>query len=187
MPKENIERAINKATGESANLQEVTFEGYAPHGIAIFVECLTDNNNRTVSNIRSIFNKYNGSLGTTGSVAFMFDRKGVVTVPRGDLDAETFELEMIDAGIEDIELEDDVFVLTMALEDFGNVQKKLEALGVEAENSELQRIPHETKELAPQEGLKVLKVIETFEEDDDVQNIYHNLELSEALVTAMEA
>ena len=106
-----------------------------------------DNNNRTVSNIRAIFSKRGGSLGTNGSVAFMFDRKGVLTVPVGELDPDEFELEVIDAGVEDIELEGDVFILTCALEDFGNVQKKLEELGVEAENAELQRIPHETKEL----------------------------------------
>lgn len=185
MPKENIDRAINRASKEADALQEVTFEGYAPHGIALFIECLTDNNNRTVSSIRSVFNRRGGSLGTNGSVAFMFDRKGVITVPRGELDPEEFELEIIDAGVEDVELEGDLFVITTALEDFGNLQKKLEELGVEPETAELQRIPHDTKQLEQSEALKVWKIIEEFEEDDDVQNVYHNLELTDSLVEAM--
>ena len=185
MPKENIDRAIKRANKESDSLQEVTFEGYAPHGIAIFVECLTDNNNRTVSNIRAIFNKRGGSLGTNGSVAFMFDRKGVVTVPKGELDPDEFELEIIDAGVEEVEFEGDVFIITTALEDFGNVQKKLEELGVMPENAELQRIPHDTKQLDQDDALRVLKVIEDFEDDDDVQNVYHNLELTESLIAAI--
>jgi YebC/PmpR family DNA-binding regulatory protein len=187
MPKDNIERAINRASKEADSLQEVTFEGYAPHGIAIFIECLTDNNNRTVSNIRAIFNRRGGSLGTNGSVAFMFDRKGVITVPQGDLDPEEFELEIIDAGVEDVEPEGDVFIITTAMEDFGNVQKKLEAMGIEPENAELQRIPHDTTELEPEEALKVMKVIEDFEDDDDVQNVYHNLELTDSLMAALGA
>ena len=186
MPKDNIDRAISRASRETDSFQEVTFEGYAPFGIAIFIECLTDNNNRTVSSIRSIFNKRGGSLGTNGSVAFMFDRKGVITVPRGELDQEEFELEIIDAGVEEVELEGDVFIITTALEDFGNVQKKLDELGVAPENAELQRIPHESKQLEQNEALKVLKMIEDFDDDDDVQNVYHNLELTDSLVAAME-
>ncbi len=185
MPKDNIERAINRASKEADALQESTFEGYAPHGIAIFVECLTDNNNRTVSNIRAIFTKRGGSLGTNGSVAFMFDRKGVLTVPKGELDPDEFELEIIDAGVEDIELVGDAFIVTCPLEEFGNVQKKLEELGVEAENAELMRIPHETKELSNDEALKVLRIVDEFEEDEDVQNVWHNLELTDSLVEAM--
>jgi YebC/PmpR family DNA-binding regulatory protein len=185
MPKDNIDRAISRASKEADALQEATFEGYAPHGIAVFVECLTDNNNRTVSNIRAIFTKRGGSLGTNGSVAFMFDRKGVITVPRGELDPEEFELEIIDAGVEDVEIEGDAFIITAALEDFGAVQKKLEELGLEPENAELQRIPHETKQLEQEDALKVLKIIEEFEDDDDVQNVYHNLELTDSLVEAI--
>jgi YebC/PmpR family DNA-binding regulatory protein len=186
MPKDNIDRAISKASKEADSLQEVTFEGYAPHGIAIFIECLTDNNYRTVSSIRAIFNRRGGNLGTNGSVAYMFDRKGVITVPKGELDPEDFELEIIDAGVEEMELEGDVFIITTAMEDFGNVQKKLEELGVDPENSELQRIPHDTTELDPSDALKVMKVIEDFEEDDDVQNVFHNLELTDSLVAAMD-
>jgi len=186
MPKENIERAISRASKEADSLQEVTFEGYGPLGIAIFIECLTDNHNRTVSNIRSKFTKCGGSLGTTGSVGFMFDRKGVFTLLRGELDPDEFELEIIDAGVEDVEMEGELFVITTALEDFGNVQKKLEELGVEPDSAELQRIPQETKQLGAEQALRVIKVIEDFEEDDDVQNVYHNLELTDSIVAAMD-
>jgi len=185
MPKDNIDRAISRATKETDALQEVTFEGYAPYGIAIFVECLTDNNNRTVSNIRATFTRRGGSLGTNGSVAFMFDRKGVITVPVGDMDTEEFELNIIDAGVEELELEGDVYIITCALEDFGNVQKKLDELEIEPENAELQRIPHETKQLDQGDAMKVLRIIEEFEDDDDVQNVYHNLELTDSLLETM--
>jgi YebC/PmpR family DNA-binding regulatory protein len=187
MPKDNIDRAISRASKDADALQEVTFEGYGPYGIAIFVECLTDNNNRTVSNIRARFTKCGGSLGTTGSVGFMFDRKGVFTIPKGDLDPEEFELEIIDAGVEDIELEDNAFVITTALEDFGNVQKKLEELRIEPDSAELQRLPRDTKKLEEEKGLKAMKVIEDFEDDEDVQNVYHTMELTDELMSAMES
>ncbi len=186
MPKDNVERAINKAESEGDNLQEVTFEGYLPHGVAVFIECLTDNNNRTVSSIRSIFNKRGGNLGTNGSLSFLFDRKGVITVPKGDLDPEEFQLEIIDAGVEDFQIEDDVFVITTAMEDFASVQKAIEEQGVEAENAELRRIPNDTKELETSEAVKILKIIEEFEEDDDVQNVFHNLEVTDDVAEAME-
>jgi YebC/PmpR family DNA-binding regulatory protein len=186
MPKDNVDRAINKATNEGANLQEVTFEGYAPHGVGIFIECLTDNNQRTVGNIRAIFNKRGGSLGTNGSLAFIFDRKGVFTVPKGNINPEDFELEIIDAGVEDIELNDDIFEITCAVEDFGRVQKKLDEMGVKIENAQLQRIPNDTKKLDLDAAQKVLKIIDEFEEVDDVQYVYHSLEMTDELMNAME-
>ncbi len=186
MPKENVERAISKADKEGANLQEVTFEGYAPHGVAVFIECLTDNNLRTVSSVRAIFNKKNGNLGTNGSLSFIFDRKGVFTIKKGELDPEEFQLEIIDAGVEDFEIEEDVFIITTALEDFGNVQKKLDEMGVEVENAQLQRIPNDTKTLPAQEAGKVLRLIEEFEDIDDVQNVYHNLELTDEVMEAIQ-
>jgi len=186
MPKDNVDRAINKATNEGANLQEVTFEGYAPHGIAVFIECLTDNNQRSVGNIRAIFNKRNGNLGTNGSLAFIFERKGVFTVPRGNINPEEFELEIIDAGVEDIELNEDFFEITCAVEDFGKVQKKLDEMGVKIENAQLQRIPGDTKKLDLDAAQKVLKIIEEFEDLDDVQYVYHNLEMTDELMNAME-
>lgn len=187
MPKDNIERAINKASSDSSNLAEVTFEGYAPNGIAVFIECLTDNNQRTVGMVRAVFNKKGGTLGTNGSLSFIFDRKGVFIVPKGNLDPEEFELEIIDAGVEDIEEVDDKFMIYCQMEDFGNVQKKLEEMGIEAENAELQRIPNNTKNLATDDALRVLKMIDEFEEIDDVQNVYHNLEITEELITAIES
>lgn len=186
MPKDNILRAINKASSEGANLQEVTFEGYAPGGVAVFIECLTDNNNRTVSNIRSLFNKRGGNLGTNGSLSFLFDRKGVITVPKGNLNTEEFELAVIDAGAEDIEEQDDVFVITTSMEDFGRLRKKLEEMHIEPENASLQRIPNDLKKLTRDEGVKVLRYLEEFEEDDDVQNVYHNLEITDEMMSAME-
>ncbi len=186
MPKDNVERAINKATRDGSNFQEATFEGYGPGGVAVFIECLTDNNNRTVSDVRSIFSKRGGSLGVNGSLSFLFEHKGVFTVPAGDLNREEFELELIDAGAEDIEEETDVFVVTTALEDFGNVQKKLEELGVQPENAELQRIPNDTKELDPENARKFLRMVEDFEEQDDVRNVYHNLEMTDALMAVLE-
>ncbi|HEX3007291.1 MAG TPA: YebC/PmpR family DNA-binding transcriptional regulator [Bacteroidales bacterium] len=186
MPKDNIQRALSKADKDSAALQEYTFEGYAPFGIAVFIECLSDNNLRTVSSIRSTFTKRGGSLGTNGSVAYMFDRKGVITVPKGNINAEDFELEIIDAGVEDLEITDEHFIITTALEDFSNVQKKLEEMGLQAENAELQRIPKETKQLSVEQSVRVLKMMEDFEDDDDVQNVFHNLEVSEEIMDAME-
>jgi len=186
MPKENIERAISSAEKDASALQEVTFEGYAPHGIAVFVECMTDNNNRTVSSIRAIFTKRGGNLGTTGSVGYMFETKGVFTIPKGDLDPDEFELEIIDAGVEDIELESDMFVITTPLEDFGNVQKKLEEMELTPESAELQRVPQDTKELDKDEAVKVLRVIEEFEEDEDVQKVFHNLEITDAILDALD-
>ncbi len=186
MPKENVDRAINKADKEGDNLQEVTFEGYGPNGIAIFIECLTDNNQRTVSQVRSVFTKRNGSLGTNGSLSFLFERKGVFNVKAGSADPDEFQLEVIDAGVEEFEVEGDMFVITTALEDFGSVQKRLEELGVEVESAQLQRIPNDTKALTVEESKKILNLVEEFEDLDDVQNVYHNLELTEEVMAALE-
>lgn len=185
MPKDNIQRAINKASTDGAALQDVTFEGYGPGGIAVFVECLSDNNKRTVGNVRAIFNKRGGSLGTNGSLSFVFDRKGVFEILRGDLDPDEFELEVIDAGVEEIEVEDDRFILTCPLEDFGNVQKKLDKMNIEPEKAELQRIPNTTKEVDVDTARSVLTMVEYFEDDDDVQAVYHNLELTDEIAEAL--
>lgn len=186
MPKDNIQRAISKGSDkDAANFLELTYEGYLSHGIAVYIECTTDNQQRTVSSVRSIFNKYAGNLGTNGSLSFLFDRKGIFTVPKGDLDVDEFELEIIDAGAEDIEEEDGFFSITTAMEDFGNMQKKLEEMGIESDSAELQRIPHETVNLEIDDARKILKVIEVFEDDDDVQNVFHNLEISDELMEEM--
>jgi len=187
MPKENVLRAINKASDkDSANFTEVTYECYAPHGIAVFIECTTDNVQRTVSNIRSYFNKYNGSLGTNGSLSFLFDRKGIFTVPKDKLNLEEVELDLIDAGAEDITLEDDYYTITTAMEDFGSMMKKLEELKIEPENAELRRIPKNLEKIGIEEAKKVMKLIEVIEDDDDVVNVFHNMELTDELLKELE-
>ncbi|MBN1133016.1 MAG: YebC/PmpR family DNA-binding transcriptional regulator [Bacteroidales bacterium] len=185
MPKDTIQRAINKANRDSSDFQETSFEGYLPFGIAVFIECLTDNNNRTVASIRSVFNKRGGNLGTNGSLSFIFERKGIITVPAGDTYHEDFELEIIDAGAEEIEREEDVFIITTSLEDFHAVQKKIEELGIEAGSAELQRIPNETKILPLEQSVQVMRIVEEFEDDDDVQNVYHNLEVTDEILEAL--
>jgi YebC/PmpR family DNA-binding regulatory protein len=187
MPKDNIERAIKKATGSEAEAYtEATFEGYAPHGIAIFAECLTDNNNRTVASIRSAFNKHGGNLGTNGSLSFLFERKGIFTIKNEGFSLDDLELEMIDAGAQDFEVDEDTLTITCAKEDFGHVSKKLTELGVEPEESGLKRVPNDTKKLDVESAKKVLKFIEVLEDDDDIQNVYHNLEMTDELAAALE-
>lgn len=182
MPKDNIQRAISKgADKDAAALIETTYEGKGPHGVAIFVECTTDNLQRTVSNVRAYFNKHGGELGQNGSLNFLFDRKGVFVVPKGDLDRDDFEMELIDAGAEDISLEDDVFTITTAMEDFGSMIKKLEKLQIEPESASLQRIPKTTVSLEEDATRKVLRLIDIIEEDDDVQNVFHTLEISDEM------
>lgn len=186
MPKENIQRAINAGKDkDAANFIELTYEGYLPNGIAAYIECTTDNQQRTVSNIRAIFNKYGGNLGTNGSLSFLFERKGIFTIPKGDINEEEFELELIDAGAEDITLDDNYFTVTTAMEDFGAMMRKLEEMDIEPENAELQRIPNDTVKLGLEDAKKILRVIESFEEDDDVQNVFHNLEISEEIMAEM--
>jgi YebC/PmpR family DNA-binding regulatory protein len=182
MPKDVIQRAIYKADKDASNFEEYTFEGYGSGGIAIFVECLSDNNNRIVSSVRSAFTKYDGHLGTNGSLNFLFDRKGIFVVNNLEkFDLEELELEMIDAGAEDFEEFEDMLVITSAMEDFGNVSKKLEDLGIEPESQELQRIANNTTIPSVEDAKKVLRLIERLEEDDDVQKVYHNLEITEEL------
>lgn len=179
MPKDVIERAINKAEKDTSNFEEMIFEGYGPGGIAILVECLSDNNNRTVGNVRAAFTKYEGRLGINGSVSYMFDTKGVFLIPVSDKTKdEVFELEMIEAGAEEMEEIDNFLEIVSALEDFGNISKKLEELDIEPESQGLQRIPANTNVLDVEDAKLVLKLIDRLEEDDDVQNVYHNLEIT---------
>jgi YebC/PmpR family DNA-binding regulatory protein len=186
MPKDNIERAIKKAVGsEAESYIETTFEGYAPHGIAIFAECLTDNNKRTVASIRSAFNKYGGNLGTNGSLSFIFDRKGIFTLKNEGFNLDELELEMIDAGAEDFDVDGDTLTITCAKEDFGSVSRKLAEMSIEPEESGLKRVPNDTKKLDLDSAKKVLKFIEILEDDDDIQNVYHNLEMTDELAAAL--
>lgn len=190
MPKDNINRAIKRASDkDSENYLEVTYEGYGPAGIALFVEATTDNINRTVSNVRAIFTKYGGSLGTNGSLEFIFDRKGVFTIPMSllvDKDLEEFEMELIDGGAEELEKDEEFVTIYTSFEDFGNMQKKLESLDIEPESQELQRIPKTTQALTTDDGKKVLNIIDKFEEDDDVNAVFHNMEMTEELAAEME-
>ncbi len=183
MPKDNIQRAISKAGDkDSANFQEITYEGYAPFGVGLFIECLTDNIQRTVASVRSYFNKYEGKLETHGALNFIFDRKGVFTVPKNDLDEEDFLMKIIDAGAEEVETEGNYFTIYTSLEDFGSMQKELEKMGLEAESQELQRIPNTAVKLEKERAQKVLKLVNAIEEDDDVQNVFHNLELTDEIM-----
>lgn len=188
MPKDTIERAIKKASGaEADNYELVTFEGYGPNGIAFFVECTTDNTNRTVASVRSIFSKNGGSLGTNGSLEFLFDRKGVFTIDRDSIasNMEDFELELIEGGATTIEKEEDAIYVYTDFTDFGTMNAKLEELGIEPKNAELQRVPVNTVELPVEDAKKILQLTEKFEEDDDVQNVYHNLKLTAELLQAI--
>jgi len=186
MPKDTIQRAINKADRDNSSFLELTFEGMLPHGIGVFIDSLTDNRNRTVSNVRSIFTKRGGNLGTNGSLGFMFERKGIISLAKGDLDPDEFELELIDAGVEEIELEEDVFMITTPMDEFHNVQLKLQEMGLEPESAELQRIPNDALDLTLEQGVQIMKIIEEFEDDDDVQAVSHNLHVSDEVNEAME-
>ncbi len=185
MPKNNIERAIKKAAGEdNTSYKEVTYEGYGPHGVAIFVEAGTDNINKIVSNIRFYFNKHNGNLSKSGSLDFIFDQKGVFIIDKPEeYSKEDLELALIDAGAEEIEEdnEEGEFTITTAKDDFGNMQEKLEEMSINPKNSKLKRIPKITKHLTPDQFQDVNKLLEKLEDDEDVQNVYHNVEFTEEL------
>ena len=190
MPKDNVERAIKKASGaDSANYVEMSLEGYAPHGVAVFVECTTDNNNRTVANVRSYFNKCEGNLGTNGSLEFIFDRKAVFTFSESqvEMDLEELEMELIDAGLEELENDEGTLTVTTDFSDFSNMQKQLESMNIELESSELQRFPNNTKTLVGEEAKSVLKLIDKLEEDEDVQNVFHNMEMTEEVMSQMNS
>lgn len=178
MPKDNIERAIKRAVEkDQSEYKEVIYEGYGPHGIAFIVETATDNTMRTVANIRSYFNKFGGSLGTSGSVEFMFDHKCVFKVKaKESMDLENMELELIDFGGEEIFAEGDEVMIYGAFESYGAIQKYIEEQGMELLSGGFERIPTgELKELTSEQKAELEKLIEKFEEDDDVQNVYHNM------------
>lgn len=186
MSKDTIERAIAKASGAGGeNYVETTFEGYGPEGVAIFVEAMTDNNTRTVSNVRSYFNKYNGSLGKDGCLQFIFDRKGQFHFEAEGLDEDEFTLEMIDAGAEDVEFHDAGAVVTTLMEDFGNVTKELADKALEPTEAGLVRLPTTMKEISDDGLVSFMKLIDALEDDDDVQKVYHNAELTEEQMASL--
>ncbi len=176
MPKDNIDRAIKRASDKSqGDFKEVLFEGYAPHGIAILIETATDNNTRTVANIRSYFNKCNGNLGTSGSVEFMFDHSCNFIINPEGIDPEELELEMIDYGAEEVFTDEDGIHIYAPFESFGAIQKELENRKIEIISSGFDRIPQLTKDLSPEQAEDVEKLLEKIEEDDDVQNVFHSM------------
>ena len=189
MPKDTIERAIKKGTGgEGANLVEITFEGYASNGIAVFVEATTDNNNRTVASVRSIFNKYGGNLGTNGSLGFLFERKGIFTLKKETIeteDLEELEMELIDFGLEELTAFEDEVIIQTSFDEYGKMQSQLDDKNCIVSNAELQRIPVDTTTLSLEDGQKVMKLIDKMEEDDDVNAVYHNLEITEELINSL--
>ena len=189
MPKDNVERAIKKASGaDAANYVEMSLEGYSANGVAVFVECTTDNNNRTVANVRSYFNKCEGNLGTNGSLEFIFDRKGVFTIDPSqiEMDLEELEMELIDGGLEELEQDEEAITIYTDFADFFNMTNLLEKLTIEVKNAELQRIPNNFKSITEEQAPLVLKLLDKLEEDDDVQNVFHNMEMSDEIVALME-
>lgn len=176
MPKDNIERAIKRASDKSqGDYKEVLFEGYGPHGIAILVETATDNNTRTVANIRSYFNKCDGNLGTSGSVIFMFDHICNFKVEKQNLDIEELELELIDFGVEELFVEEDEILIYAPFDCFGVIQSELEKRNIIINSSGFDRIPNVTKEINEEEIAAIEKLLEKIENDDDVQNVYHTM------------
>lgn len=181
MPKDRVEAAIKRASNkDEKDYEEIVYEGYAPHGVAVLVETATDNTNRTVANVRSYFTKTNGSLGKTGSLDFIFSRKAVFRFDPGERDLEELELELIDAGLEDLYVEgdeegNDVAVIHTSFEDFGKMQKAMEGLGIEVKSAKLERIAQSTTEVTEEQAADVMKLIDKLEEDDDVLAVYHNM------------
>ena len=187
LPKDNIERAIKRGTGEieGADYEEANYEGYAPHGIAVFVESLTDNTNRTVADLRSIFLKGGGNLGNAGSVAFLFDQKGVFEIPVEGRSEDDLFLLVADAGAEDLRLEDDMFVVETSVEAFGAVQAALQEAGIEPEEAGLQRIPNTSTKLDPEATARILHLIDTLDDHQDVQAVYSTLEVDEETLASL--
>lgn len=177
MPKENVERAIKKATSkDEGDYKEIVYEGYGPFGIAIVVETATDNPTRTVANVRSYFNKFGGSLGTSGSLSFLFDHKSVFKIKAKEgVSLEDLELELIDYGVDELEADGEEIVLYGEFESFSNIQKYLEENGFEIESAEFERIPNDTKEVTEEQRASIEKLFEKFEDDEDVQNVFHNM------------
>ncbi len=181
MPKDRVEAAIKRASSkDDKDYEEIVYEGYAPHGVAVLIETATDNTNRTVANVRSYFNKTGGTLGKTGSLDFVFNRKSVFRFEPADMDLEELELELIDAGLEDLYIEsdeegNDIGVIHTSFEDFGKMQKALEDKGIEVKSAKLERVALSTTELSEEQAADVLKLIDKLEEDDDVQAVYYNL------------
>ena len=183
MPNDNIQRSIKKASGELSNVvyEEITYEGYAPGGVAVIVDTISDNRNRTASDVRHCFAKYGGNLGTTGSVGFMFDERGVLVIEREPgSDEDEMMMIALDAGAEDVKVDEDVFEILTAPNDFSTVRENLEKQGYSFLSAEVQKIPQNTVAVTdPDTILKIQKMLDLLEENDDVQNVFHNADLPE--------
>ncbi len=177
MPKDRVDAAIKRASSkDTSGYQEVIYEGYAPHGIAVLIECATDNPTRTVASIRHLFDRNGGSMGTSGSISFMFEKKGVFKVPADTVTSvDDFELEMIDHGLEELVQDGQDIYLYTSFHEFGKMHKILEEKGIEPTSSEVQFIPTTTKELTEAEEAEVRRLLEALEEDDDVQSVFHTM------------
>ena len=188
MPRENIERAIKKASGADGDAYiEVTYEGYAPDGVAIFLECTTDNINRTVADIRAIFNKYGGELGKNGSLEFLFERKGVFTIMADQIshDLEELEMELIDYGLEELIIDESICSIICGFEKFGKLQEKLNNLKINIHSAKLERIPNSTKNIELSKSIKIINMIEKFEDNDDVQQVFHTLSITDEIIAKL--
>ena len=176
MPKENVERAIKKATDkDTSDYKEILFEGYGPYGIAILIETATDNNNRTVASMRNYFTHNGGNMGTSGSVEFMFEKNCHFSIPKGELDLEELEFELIDHGAEDVFEDEENIMIYGSFENFGSLQKELENKEYEILSSGFERIPSNTTKLSEEQEAEVEVLLEKFDEDEDVQNVYHSM------------
>ena len=182
MPNDNISRSIKKASGElgSINYEEMTYEGYGVGGTACIVQALTDNKNRTAGDVRHLFDKFGGSLGTSGSLSFLFDHKSVFHIkPKDGVSLEDLELELIDFGVDEVDADEEEIVIYGEFESFNAIQKYLEDNGFEITSAEFERIPNDTKELTEEQRAQIEKLIERIEEDEDVQNVFHNMKESD--------
>ncbi len=180
MPKANVDAAIKRATSKDTNnYQEVVYEGYAPHGIAVMVETATDNPTRTVANIRMYFNRAGGSLGTSGSVEYMFDRKGVFRIKNTGQDLEELEFELIDFGLDELKAEEEEILIYSTFTEFGAMQKALEDRGIEVQSAELLRLPNIQKQLSDEQVEDVIKMLDKMEDDEDVLNVFHTMDMGE--------
>jgi YebC/PmpR family DNA-binding regulatory protein len=189
MPKENIERAVARGTGEGKDdeLEEITYEAYAPFGVALLIQVLTDNRNRTVAEVRHAFSRQGGGLSEVGAVAWQFDRKGYIAVEPNGVDPEELFEQAVDAGAEDVIIGDDLIEIYALLEDFQTVQETLQASGVDLASAELSMVPKTTLQLPPDQTIKVMRVIEALEDLDDVQQVYSNLDITDELMEQFEA
>ncbi len=187
MPKDNIERAIKRGTGEleGGELEEVIYEGYAPHGVALLVKCVTDNRNRTIAEVRRIFNRSGGSLAEAGAVTWMFDTKGYITIARDDIDPDDIFMMAVDAGAEDVEISDDFVEVYTAPGDLHWVRESLAGRGLTIEDAELSQVPRTLMTLGEKETIQVMNMIEALEELDDVQRVYSNLDISEEILATV--